>query len=132
MYKLFHKINVRYFFFHFHFRLLYNNSIQLCLSAKGEVQKFLLFFEKWGARDAFTDVRKNQFELFVQAMEYYESPSFRNDYEKCSKFIKIKWTMNSATNYKKKGTYETDMVLLERWYETTSSKRNNKKKKNKK
>lgn len=107
------------------------NSVQLTLSTMKELQKFTKFMEKSGAREAFANtlVRKNQYALFLEGMQLYFDPTFRDDFAKCSRFIEIKWTMNPGTNYKKKGTFEEDQVHLERWYSTKSKKnRRNRKK----
>lgn len=98
----------------------YENSIQLTLSTMSELQKFVEFFKESGAYEAFTDVRKNQYTCFVEALQLYLDPSFRDDLEKSSRFIKLKWTMNPGTNYKKKGSFKEDMVKLERWYNTNN------------
>jgi hypothetical protein len=100
----------------------YKNSIQLIISTTSELQKFVQFFEESGAHDALTDVRKNQYTCFVEALQLYLDPSFRDDFEKCSRFILLKWTMNAGTNYKKKGSYEEDMVKLQRWYNKKNTK----------
>jgi hypothetical protein len=81
-----------------------------------ELQKFVQFLEEWGACEALTKVRQNQYKCFVEAMQLYSHPSFRDDFEKCSRFIQMKWTMNPGTNSKKKGSLEEDMVKLQRWY----------------
>lgn len=109
------------------------NSVQLILTNMGELQKFLKFMEESKAEKAFADifVRKNQYELFVESMQLYKDPSFRDDFEKCSRFIDIKWTMNHGTNYKKKGTLEEDQASLDRWFSTKSQK-NRKNRKNRK
>lgn len=107
----------------------YNNSIQLIISTKGELEKFVLFFKEWGAHDAFADVRQNQYTCFVEALQLYSDPSFRDDFEKCSRFILLKWAMNPGTNYKKKGSFEEDMVKLKRWFNNRKKKFNNRKKK---
>jgi hypothetical protein len=100
----------------------YKNSIQLIISTTSELKKFAALLEEWGAYDAFADVRKNQYTEFVEAMQLYLDPSFRNDFKKCSRFIELKWTMNSGTNYKKKGSLNDDMVKLKRWFDTKNTK----------
>lgn len=100
----------------------YNNSIQLNISTTSELQKFAQFLEEWGANDAFPDVRQNQYTCFVEALQLYLDPSFRDDFKKCSRFIELKWTMNPGTNYKKKGSFQDDMVKLQRWYNTKNTK----------
>jgi hypothetical protein len=100
----------------------YQNSIQLIISTRGELEKFVKLLEEWGAQKAFADVRQNQYKCFVEALQLYLDPSFRDDFEKCSRFIEIKWTMNPGTNYKKGGSLEEDIVKFERWYSTKSKK----------
>lgn len=87
--------------------------------------------ENSGAQEAFenTLVRKNQFELFVESVKLYLDPTFRTDFNKCSRFIEIKWTMNPGTNYKKEGSFEEDKAKLERWYSTKSKKNTRSRKK---
>jgi hypothetical protein len=100
----------------------YKNSIQLNISTTSELQKFAQFLEEWGANDAFPDVRQNQYTCFVEALQLYLDPSFRDDFKKCSRFIELKWTMNPGTNNKKKGSFQDDMVKLQRWYNTKNTK----------
>ena len=109
----------------------FKNSIQLTLTTRSEIQKLTTFMENSGAREAFANtlVRKNQFALFIEAMQLYLDPSFRDDFEKCSRFIEIKWTMNPGTNYKKKGTFEEDQAKFKRWFSTKSEKKERNRKK---
>lgn len=100
----------------------YQNSIQLIMTTTSELQKFARFLEEWGAYNAFTGVRLNQYTCFVEALQLYLDPSFRDDFDKCSRFILLKWTMNPGTNYKKKGSLKEDMDKLQKWYNRKQTK----------
>jgi hypothetical protein len=69
----------------------------------------------------------------MRALDILNTPNFRKDLTLLEELINIKWSMNYATNYKKKGSLKSDLaeirVWRKQWCETHKDKQRIRKKK---
>lgn len=82
-------------------------------------EKWLALIKKWDWQNL-PKVRQNQYDFFQEAYEIYNSKNFRSDLSLMEKVIYIKWNMNPKTNYKKQGTFETDIKNVQTYFQKTN------------
>ncbi len=57
----------------------------------------------------------------MRALEICRTPNYREDLAKLEELIHIKWTMNYATNPKKKGSLDSDLEEVRAWHKQNYS-----------
>lgn len=81
--------------------------------------KWIKLTNKWGWKNL-PQVRQDQYDLFQEALEIYNSPNFRSDLSLMERVIFIKWNMNPKTNYKKQGSFEKDLDNVRAYFQKTN------------
>jgi hypothetical protein len=69
----------------------------------------------------FPEYRQNQYDKMMRALEICRTPNYREDLAKLEELIHIKWTMNYATNPKKKGSLDSDLEEVRAWHKQNYS-----------
>nr|YP_764365.1 putative site-specific DNA endonuclease [Stigeoclonium helveticum]ABF60215.1 putative site-specific DNA endonuclease [Stigeoclonium helveticum] len=97
----------------------YTTYSRLQISSLRACLKWVKLLGEWDWKDL-PQVRQNQYDLFLEALEIYTLPNFRSDLSLLERIIHIKWSLNPHTNYKKKGSLEGDLEKVRTYFHKTN------------